>query len=208
MSAEPLDALRELFSEIAERVILDLVLLGVGRPAGGVGVPPLRRNGYSAGLDLPLVEPGPEKLLCSPVRARDIEVAHTRLERRIEHSMRAKLHRLRIVIAAKISGVIQVDVTGASEGGGAESEFSGHRRILMAVRRLLPRSPAESVNVRGIAIDADVIDAMVLRKYCRRIRIPVELTTDRGVHYQLHRPDCRALGMLRPLDAVHVPHDA
>src|SRR2546423_3079910 len=108
-------------------MIFHFVLRSARRPTGGVGVSPFGCDGDFARLDFPRLQPGGEEIFAFPVRTGGIDVADAGVMRRVEHFVRVRLHRRRIVSTAEIGGVIKGDVSGPPECRHAQPELRYHR---------------------------------------------------------------------------------
>ena len=87
-------ALSEAAGAGRRRQVLDLRLVGIDAPAGGVGVAPLRADRHLARTSLRRSSQEAEEGLRPPVRAGGVEVPHAAVEGRIEHGVRVALHRV------------------------------------------------------------------------------------------------------------------
>src|SRR5918992_3752379 len=110
--------LRVLAPQRGDGEILDLVLLRVDAPAGGVRVAPFRTDGDVSGPTT--VEPRREELLRPSVRAGRVEIADPGLVGRVQHRVRIPLHRIDAGVPAEVVAVPEVDVPGPPERGEPE----------------------------------------------------------------------------------------
>ncbi|GAA3307869.1 hypothetical protein GCM10020295_68050 [Streptomyces cinereospinus] len=125
--AEQPGALGALPFEGGEAVVLDLVPLGVGGPAGGVGVAPLAADDDVVDLGV-RVQPVGEELLGAAVGAGDVDVAHALGVGGVEEVVGAGAQRLDAAVLSEVAVPAEGDVAGAADGGEAESEVAGRGR--------------------------------------------------------------------------------
>jgi hypothetical protein len=114
-------------------VVFDLGRVGVDLPARGVDVAPLRR--HHGILGRARAQPLAEELLGAPVGARRVEVAHTALQRRVEHRVRALAQRGDGAVGAEVPPVPEVEVAGAAHRRQPEPESRHARRVRQGRRR-------------------------------------------------------------------------
>ncbi len=107
-----------------DAVVLDLVLLRVGGPVGGVGVAPLAADDHVVGVG-PLPEPVGEELLGAPVGAGRVEVAHALGVGGVEEVVGPFAQRLDGAVFSEVAVAAEVDVAGAADGGETQSDVAG-----------------------------------------------------------------------------------
>ncbi len=98
-----------------QRVILDLVDVGVHRPARGIGVAPLRADGQFAALALARPQPVREELLSAPIGTRRVDVADAGGPGGVEHRGGMVAHRGHVIVALEVGGVAEVDIARPAE---------------------------------------------------------------------------------------------
>jgi hypothetical protein len=125
MGTEESRALRPLAAQRGERMVLDLMGLGLHLPARGVGVAPLRGDRHIRGRDRARGQPAGQEPLGEAVGARGVEVAHASGPGGVQHRVRAGLHGRLVVVVAEIVGVAEGHVPRPAEGGQAEAELQG-----------------------------------------------------------------------------------
>src|SRR2546421_167111 len=123
--AEDRGALRQLSSQRADAVVLDLVALDVDAPVRGVRVAPLGPDDRLPGPELSGAEPRGEELLGATVRPGCVDVADAGGPCGVEDAVAVAPHRLDIV-SGEVGVVVEGDVPGTSQRGQAEAD-RGHR---------------------------------------------------------------------------------
>jgi hypothetical protein len=104
-------------------MILDLMLLGLDAPVGGVGIAPLRGDGQVIDRHLARAQPVAKEGLAVTIGAGGVEIARSPARRaRIEHREGAFAHRLDAAASAGILAMAEVDVTGTTQRGESKSE--------------------------------------------------------------------------------------
>src|SRR3954470_20581419 len=107
-----------------DTVVLDLVLLGVGGPVGGVGVAPFAADDHVVDTGVP-GEPVREELLGAAVGAGHVEVADALEVGGVEEFVGAGAEGFHAAVGSEVFVSAEVDVARASDGGEAESDVAG-----------------------------------------------------------------------------------
>src|SRR4029453_8276890 len=105
-----------------QRVVLDLVDLGVHPPVADVGVAPLGADGDLGRVEPTGLQPGGEERPGQAVGAGRVQVADPGGEGRVQDLVAASLQRLDPAVVAEVGVAAEVDVGGPAERGQAEPD--------------------------------------------------------------------------------------
>ena len=154
--AEQAGALGALPHEAGQRMVLELVHLGVGAPFADIGVAPLARHDEVV-TAVPPSQPGTQEILGQPVRPGRIDVVNPLRHGQIEHLVRPRAHRLHGPVDAQVTGPPAGDVRRPAQRRQAQAHPSSllERPHILSLSRASWRAAHELGGQRARAEQSD-----------------------------------------------------